>query len=199
MNYETLKESINEVLVQIRLKHVPNLYAPFEVEYYAIKENGECIQSPSSSIFEDMKWGMIRIDYSLGTNYRGYYERETNRYFVSNDGLISNNLVFDDLKIYAYRIESKDGTVLYSANSNQPEEALLELDKVLPWLHGCRTKEEADMLIEIKGKSGVEEMDNRQDMVEVLMKEISRLKGVVSDYEKRFEEIRSIIPIKQNS
>ena len=184
MNYETLKESINEVLAQIRLKHVPNLYAPFGVEYYAIKENGECIQSPSSNIFENMKWGMIRIDY---------------RYFVSNDGLISNNLVFDDLKIYAYRIESKDGTVLYSANSNQPEEALLELDKVLPWLHGCRTKEEADMLIEIKGKSGVEEMDNRQDMVEVLMKEISRLKGVVSDYEKRFEEIRSIIPIKQNS
>jgi hypothetical protein len=54
---------------------------------------------------------------------------------VSNDGLISNNLVFDDLKIKTNRIESKEGIVLYSAKSSQPEEIMLELDKVLPWLH----------------------------------------------------------------
>ena len=112
---------------------------------------------------------------------------------MSNDGLISNNLVFDDLKIKTNRIESKEGIVLYSAKSSQPEEIMLELDKVLPWLHGCRTKEEADMLIEIKDKNAVDEKDVRRDVVEILMKEISRLKEALSDYEKKFEEIRSIL------
>ncbi len=112
---------------------------------------------------------------------------------MSNDGLISNNLVFDDLKIKTNRIESKEGIVLYSAKSSQPEEIMLELDKVLPWLHGCRTKEEADMLIEIKGKNIEDEKDGRRDMVEVLMTEISRLKEALSDYEKKIEEIKSIL------
>lgn len=193
MNYEALKESINEVLAQTRLKHVTNSHVTFRVEYYAIKENGECVQSASSSIFEDMKWGMLYVHYCPGTNYRGYYDGVTDKHFVSNDGLISNNLVFDDLKIKTNRIESKDGIVLYSAKSSQPEEIMLELDKFLPLLHGCRTKEEADMLIEIKGKNVEDEKDGRRDMVEVLMKEISRLKEALSDYEKKFEEIRSIL------
>lgn len=197
MNYEALKESINEVLRQTHLKHVPNSYVTFSVKYFAIKENGECVQSVSSSIFEDMKWGTLYVHYCPGTNYRGYYEGETDKYFISNDGLISNNLVFDDLKIKTNRIESKDGIVLYSAKSSQPEEIMLELDKFLPLLHGCRTKEEADMLIEIKGKNVEDEKDDRRDMVEVLMKEISRLKEVLSDYEKKFEEIRSILSKKE--
>ena len=181
------------MLAQTRLKHVTNSHVTFRVEYYAIKENGECVQSASSSIFEDMKWGMLYVHYCPGTNYRGYYEGETDKYFISNDGLISNNLVFDDLKLKIFWIESKEGTILYSAKSSQPEEVLSELNMILPLLHGCRTKEEADMLIEIKGKNAVEEKDDRRDMVEVLMKEISRLKEALSDYEKKFEEIRSIL------
>ena len=197
MNYEAIKGSINEVLAQTRLKHVPNSHVTFSVEYYAIKENGECVQSVSSSIFENMNWGMIHVHYCPGTNYRGYYDGKIDKYFVSNDGLICNNLVFNDLKLKIYWIETKDGSILYTAKSSRPEEAMSELNKILPLLHGCRTKEEADILIEIKGKNPVEEKDARRDIVEVLMKEMSRLKEVVSDYEKKFEEIRSIVSNKE--
>lgn len=64
-----------------------------------------------------MKWGILYVHYCPGTNYRGYYDGVTDKHFVSNDGLISNNLVFDDLKIKTNRIESKEGIVLYSAKS----------------------------------------------------------------------------------
>lgn len=193
MDYEALRESIQEVLAQTRQNHVNNPYRTFRVEYYSVKESGECVQSASSSIFEDMKWGMIYVHYCPGTNYNGYFEGKLDKYFVSKEGLISTCLVFDDLKLTDTRIKSNDGTTIYSAQSRQPEEFMSELDKVLPIIHGCRTEEEANMLIEIDRKNAMDEKDTRRDMVEMLMKEISRLKEVVSDYEKKIEEIRSIL------
>lgn len=193
MNYDALRESIEEVLAQTRQNHVNNLGVPFRVIYYSVKENGECEQSPSSSIFKDMKWGMISISYCPGNDYKGWPYEKLDRYFVSNDGLISTCLVFDDLKLTDTRIRSNNGTPLYSAKSRKPEEFMPELDKVLPIIHGCRTEEEANMLIEIDKKNAMDEKDTRSDMVEMLMKEISRLKEVVSDYEKKIEEIRSIL------
>ena len=197
MDYEALKETIKEVLDQTRQKHIVNAYVTFHVTYYSVKENGECVQSASSSIFEDMKWGMIYVYYCPGKNYRGYFEGELDRYFVSNEGLISTYLVFDDLKLaingVGSRIESNDGTILYNAQNTEPEKIMSEVDKVLPIIHGCRTREEANMLIEIERENAMEEKDSRRDMVEILLKEISQLKEKMSSYEKKIEEMRLIL------
>lgn len=197
MSYN-IQKPVNELFNRYLRKHVHNKYTTFELDFYAIKEDGSCVKSESSIIFEDMSWGMIIVHYCPGINYKGFFDSKKEKLYISKDGIISDSLQFGNLIIKSDQIETIDGTTLYSPIIYEIEDVMVELNKVLPYLHGCRTMEEANMLLEIRNLDK-KEQDDRREIIDTLIEEIKRLKGIVSEYEEKFDEIKTILLDKKDN
>lgn len=192
-NYE-MKRNINSYVSDIKTRnHIDNPYVPFSVDYYVVKSNNEVIVSPSDSVLNDFEWGLIAIYYCYGRNYRGYYEGRYDLNFITKEGIIVPKLRVNDLEVHSdLRIYSTDNQFLYApADKPSREDEIQDICKIIPIIQGCKSKEQADMMISIKKKYS--ENSNDENIINTLMEEISRLRKIINNHEKRNEQILSLL------
>jgi len=205
--YNQLVEEINYAIDEKRRLHVDNKYVAFSAKFYAVCNNTVTV-SPSMSVFKDSQWGYMTITYWDGAGYTwGHEKSKETECFISPEGhLCYDKINLDNICISTSRWENNfvmhtyyyvctidGGKVLFNTKGEKPiKDSLNEFVPYIPILQGCRSEEEAEMLIEIKANH--QEKNSREEMVDVLMEEIKRLKDKVNEYEKIFDEIRARIP-----
>jgi len=194
--YNQLSNNISELVEQFRNKHKQSYYVSFSYGFYAVADN-DVIASPQKGVLRDCQWGYVWFSYFSGEFGLNRYPKSTERgFFVSPDGYVCESLSLGNIivsKWYGHlKINTLDGNPLYYTKEEKTQEAMREILPYIPLLQGCRSEEEAKMLIEIKANH--QEKNSREEMVDVLMEEIKRLKDKVNEYEKIFDEIRARIP-----
>lgn len=206
--YENLVGEINQLVDEKKKFHKINNWLSFRVCYYAITDD-KLVESPSMAILKDCQWGYLIISYWEGVKYHWGHPAPTKiDCFISPEGhLCFRKLIMGDISIsvghftkdfYDYEqfyvdtingehlFTSRDGCSLFDTlNSFVPHLSLIQ---------GCRSEEEVNMLIEIKKNN--KEKNRREDMVDILMDEIKKLRATINEYEEIFEEIKQKIPSK---
>jgi hypothetical protein len=196
MDSYDLKKIVNSYVSTVKTRnHIDNPYVHFSVTYYVVKSNNEVIVSPSDSVLSDFEWALIFIVYCHGQNYRGYFDSASDTNFITKEGIIVPKLRVGNLEVHKeLQLCSIDNQFLYSPeNSLSREDKIKDICKIMPLIQGCRSFEQADMIISIKRKST--ENSEEENVVNTLMEEIRRLRTVISNYEDKFEQIKGLLSL----
>ena len=159
-----------------------------------LKQDNEVVSSGYLDDQECYQWGYIDFIFREYWSEIGdkFIFSSDHSYFISNYGHISPILQLGNIIIHEdFSITTLDGLFLYNHHQKFeiPSLIIKEYAPIIPLLQICRNSEEVQFLLETK--MDYSNLKKREDLVELLMAEVKRLKSTICEYEKLFKVIQT--------